>query len=234
MERAFKRTAAEWPTYLSDSQPAAWKAWLRLSATERSTAVERAADYAAACRAGKQRLCSFGVYLTERRWEKLWPVRPEAVPASIEARPFGPLWNAICLREILLNAPLPAPPPTSAFIRELLSRDDEMGRRERLRRQAEHGWPRVSGWYRQAEGRRGFATRAEDAWLATLMEPVPVNSTVMADWRAEYTCRGWPWLPDPGGMRVVYFPAGGPAGLDRFERALREAHHDVDGCEAAE
>ncbi len=216
--RAFKRAFAAWPTFVSNSEPAARKAWEALSAEERAAAIDRQADYVASVKGtGRSKYCKFDLYLSEKRWEKL-PPRP-APPTELWAPAFGPLWNAICLRELLLRAAQAAQAPPSAFIRDLLSRGDEAGRRERLKRQAAFGWPKVNGWYQQAASRKGFTAKAEDAWLAGLMEPVPVNSDVMADWRAEYDRRGWPWLPDPGGMRVVYFPAGGPGALDAFERA---------------
>jgi hypothetical protein len=50
---------------------------------------------------------------------------------------------------------------------------------------------------------------------------VPVDSELFTVWRAEHARRGWPWIPDPGGMRVVYFPRGGPEGLEAFEAAMQ-------------
>jgi hypothetical protein len=37
----------------------------------------------------------------------------------------------------------------------------------------------------------------------------------------EHELRGWPWLPDPGGMGGAYFPKGGPRGLAEFEAAVK-------------
>ena len=85
-----------------------------------------------------------------------------------------------------------------------------------------------------------FATRAEairqQPALLSLMAPCRVGSDEFAAWKALHEERGWPWLPDPGRQDWVYFPAGGPAGLDAFEAAVRgtRGEDDAGGREAAE
>src|SRR5690606_14496671 len=101
----------------------------------------------------------------------------------IEVKPFGPLWNATII-QTLLSDPQPAPPPTSAFLRELLKRDDDAGRAERKRRQVQFGWPRVNDWYQRAESRKGFALPPQHRWMAELMEAVHVTSHRFEQWRA--------------------------------------------------
>ncbi|MBN9272996.1 MAG: hypothetical protein J0J15_22690 [Mesorhizobium sp.] len=97
------------------------------------------------------------------------------------------------------------------------------------------GWPMVNALHFSAETRglgiHGFGP-AEEA-LGKLCEFVPVESECWKAWKLEHDLRGWPWLPDPGTMRGVYFPAGGPGGLEAFEQAVR-GNHDAGGREAAE
>ena len=61
--------------------------------------------------------------------------------------------------------------------------------------------------------------------LKAAMEPVPQGTAGLADWKAAFAEKGWPWLAAFDRGDVVYCPKGGPAeGLGAFERALREAN----------
>ena len=221
IEAAFWRTVKDWPGFAGMPKEPARRAFLALSAEERAEAERKLPAWLALLKAQRKSYTPApATYFGEKLWLDV-PEAEDAQPTAIEAPPFGPVWGALRWREILLVAPKAAPPPASAFIAELLKRDDETGHAERLKRQAVHGWPQVGFRDRQAESRKGFATRPEDAALAALMEPVPVGSATFEAWREEHEKRGWPWIPDPGAMRVVFFPRGGPAGLEAFGEAVR-------------
>lgn len=227
-DRVFKRAFADWPSYLADSQPAAWKAWLKLSEQEREAAITRAADYAEGVKAKRLRLCSFGVYLAERRWEKLPPPAP-AKMQDVDATAFGPAWCFVRMRQLVTMPPEPGPRP-SAYIADILARNDVEAHAERLRRQAAFGWPAVNWLHDGAAQRRGIrVTAALEALAKTLLEPVPVGSAMFEAWRAWHATNGKPWLPDPGDQRVVFFPRDGPGGLARFEQAVREGRQEGSG-----
>lgn len=113
ISKAFKRWYPTWPTYVDDSEPKAFKAWMELCAEDRLIAVEKTADYVAAVKAaGRQHVCAAQTYLTEKRWEKL----PEK--ASADARKavqsggrvtvavLGPAWAAAAFVP-LLGKPVP-------------------------------------------------------------------------------------------------------------------------------
>lgn len=204
-ERAFRRAFAAWPTYVADSEPAARAAWNRLSPEDRLVAVDRQADYveAAGKAGGRKTICAFGVYLAEKRWEKL-PARV-AQPFNEYAPPFGPVWGGWVWGHFVT-----------------------------AHAEAAKGWPLIVGLFKRAAMRQGakFAEHLHER--AQLMEAVPVGSVMFEAWRAEHDRRGWLWIPDPGEQRVVYFPAGGPAGLGAFEAALRGQADDGGGREAAE
>lgn len=136
------------------------------------------------------------------------------------------------MRALLLTSPADAP-PAKGFMATLLAQDDAKGRQARLTRQAMHGWPQVNRMHDAAESRRGITVAPALETLAALMEPVPVRGEMWQRWLEEHERRGWPWLPDPGQMPVVYFPVGGPDGLEAFEQAVR-GNHDAGGREAAE
>lgn len=237
IERMFERAWRDWPVGSAGSRPEAFRAWSALSADERQAARTGVLRWLAAYKAaGRGLYPAFSRYLADRRWEELPEERPDAAPDVVEGKPWGPHWSAVCHRELLTVAPEPAPPPTSEFMRRLLAHDDEAGRAERLRRQAEYGWPKVRQWYDSAMRARSISVSGGDAWLADWMEFVPRETQVFADWRAEYERRGWMWVHDPGLPRGAFFPKGGPAGLEVFVAAIRNEakDHDGGGCEAAE
>lgn len=238
IERMFDRAWRDWPAVSAGSRPEAFREWLSLSADERQEACDCIQRWLAAWKeAGRKHVPALSRYLRERRWEGL-PERREdpEETATIDGKAWGPHWSALCHREFLTATPQPAPPPTSEFLRRLLAQDDDAGRAERLRRQAEYGWPRVRQWFDSAQRARSVAVAAQDAWLSEWMEFVPRETQVFADWRAEYERRGWLWIHDPGMQRGGYFPRGGPAGLEAFEAAIQNEvkDHDGGGREAAE
>ncbi|RWF02984.1 helix-turn-helix domain-containing protein [Mesorhizobium sp.] len=70
--------------------------------------------------------------------------------------------------------------------------------------------------------------------LKTAMEPVPQGTETLAAWKSDFLERGWLWLAEFDRIDVVYCPAGGPAGLEPFEQAVRGTNDDASGREAAE
>lgn len=183
-------------------------------------------------------------------------VRRETAAAPVNVAPFGPIWAGLRMMS-LLDGPMDVDVPDdlrasvlSTFealrrtspdrARNFLARKgiglDEQGQpvfpddfeqAERLRRVTESGYPEANRLHDQAKQRaNSFAPPVHGA-LSPLMEAVPVGSAVYEDWREEHVRRGWPLWPDPGGMRVVYFPKGGPEGLEDFERAARAVMADA-------
>jgi len=232
VERWLKRVHPNWPSFVADSGATALRSALALTAAERETAADRMADYLAAEKASGGR-CAFGVYLSEKRWQRLGP-KPEASAKPAHAPAFGPVWAAIRMRNLITGPHAPPAPlkgwEMSAIENGTLDRETlEKGNLMRA------GWPMVNGLHQAAEARRigihGYGPAEER--LGKLCEFVPIDSDVWKAWKVEHDLRGWPWLPDPGTMRGVYFPVGGPAGLEAFEQAVR-GNHDAGGQQAAE
>lgn len=206
IERWLKRHHPIWPSYITDSGPKALKAALALTEDERQAAVDRLQDYVAnATVGGRTMICTFGVYLSEKRWEKLPPAMPK--PFDEYATPFSKPWGAWILGHLLTS-------------------ED----------QAAKGWPMLTGLYRMASSKQGhrFAKRWHD--LGADFEPVPVGSPMFAAWQAHFAQMGWPWFPDPGDQPVVFFPKGGPQGLEAFKAVVagEGGEHDGGRREAAE
>ncbi|MBB4185839.1 putative transcriptional regulator [Sinorhizobium terangae] len=91
------------------------------------------------------------------------------------------------------------------------------------RRVCESGYPRANALHLQAKDRERGVAEARFGALVELCEPVPVGSALFEQWREHHEEAGWPFVPDPGSMPVVYFPRGGPEGLHDFEMAARAA-----------
>lgn len=103
MERLFRKAWSGWPSYLDDSQDAAWRAWLALDDGDRRQAADAAERYTQACRDGVAKRCSFGVYLREKRWQGL--PAPVVEAQSDRAPPFGPVWGAYLMACLISGDP---------------------------------------------------------------------------------------------------------------------------------
>ncbi|WP_136617047.1 MULTISPECIES: helix-turn-helix domain-containing protein [Mesorhizobium] len=232
IEAAFWRMVRVWPGQKGIPTARALKLFMALSLEDRVEAERKFPHWLALLKAQKKdHVHAPSTYFEQRLWVDV-PEPVDAKPAAMTAPPFGPVWGAVRMRELVLKSALSAPPP-SAFMATLLAQDDAQGRQARLTRQAKHGWPSVNRMHDFAESRKGITVTPDLEALAALMEPVPVRGDLWQRWLGEHEKRGWPWLPDPGQMPVVYFPAGGPAGLEAFEQAVR-GNHDAGGREAAE
>jgi hypothetical protein len=217
-EKRVKKIAADhdWPGWANSSTHWTVAQFAKLTDGERAEAERLAGAYRAMT--GRKAL-SLGTYFAERKWADV-PDPAEAPPEPLNAPPFGPLWGSVRARRLLAPAE-PSPAPTSAFIAQLIAQDDAAGRAERMRRQVQFGWPAVNRMHEAAEQRRGVTVTPELGCLAGLTEFVPVGTEAWEAWRLEHELRGWPWLPDPGGMGGAYFPKGGPRGLAEFEAAMK-------------
>jgi hypothetical protein len=225
----------DWPGFAGMPKEPALKVWLGLDAVDRVEAIRLFPHWLALLKAQKKtHIPAPSSYFGQKLWRDV-PEPAEEKPTVIVAPPFGPVWSAVRLRMLLTSPPAEAP-PAKGFMAALLAQDDAKGRQARLTRQAAHGWPSVNRMHEAAESRRGITVAPELEALAALMEPVPVRGEIWQLWLAEHEKRGWPWLPDPGQMPVVYFPVGGPDGLDAFEQAVKASEdktNDGGGREAA-
>ena len=95
--------------------------------------------------------------------------------------------------------------------------------REWERRKIDEGYPEAVRLNEAAKHRSHVTVEPIFERLKDLCEAVPIGSAMWDRWRAYHEERGWPFVPIPSGMRVVFFPKGGPEGLLAFERAADEA-----------
>ncbi|TIO62955.1 helix-turn-helix domain-containing protein [Mesorhizobium sp.] len=223
-----------WPGFDGMPKEPAMRIWRTLDAEERATARRRFLPWLMLLKSQhKSRIPAPSTYLTERLWQAV-PDPTDAPAAPVVAAPFGKAWGARRMVVILAGSgPLPEP---KGFSAKLIKDGGELGRREELARQATYGFPEVSRMHQLAADGKGWTLRPEtepsESMLA-MMTACRVGSDEYRAWKALHDERGWPWLPDPGRQEWVYFPVGGPDGLEAFEQALR-GNHDAGGREAAE
>lgn len=98
---------------------------------------------------------------------------------------------------------------------------------EERRRVMAEGFPEVNRLHEAASHRATIETEADISRFSALCEPVPVGSEMWWEWADEHARRGWPWVPDPEQMRIVYFPKGGPRGLQEFINAATAANSEA-------
>lgn len=232
VERWLKRNHPRWPSHVTDSGTTALKAAMALTPEEREAAAVRMPGYLAAEKASGGR-CAFGVYLSEKRWERLGPKKIEAVKPT-QAPAFGKVWAAMRMRDLVTG-----PKASPRSLKRWVERAIVEGRLDREKLEKDNrkssGWPMVNDLHTGAERGDGIIRYGPvEEHLGSLCEFVPTGTDVWTAWKVEHELRGWPWLPDPGSMPGAYFPAGGPAGLEAFEQAARGKNDDDGERHAAE
>ena len=98
---------------------------------------------------------------------------------------------------------------------------DDFEEADRRRRILADGYPEAKRLHDAARERSNVSVPALMDRLKELCEPVPLGSPTWDAWREQHERMGWPFVPAPAAMKVVYFPKGGPEGLEEFERAAR-------------
>jgi hypothetical protein len=235
VEKAFKRWYATWPTFVTDSEPQARRAWSALSAEERNQAAELSAAYVEAAKAsGRKFVCAAAVYLTEKRWEKLEVLGGgslSAVKKMQAVNVFSRAWTAKRLAT-LLQPPSSRMPVPSAWQRSVIAAggiEADKIKRDRLKL---YGWPAVGDL-----DKRGCSVDCDLLAISEGFERVEPQTDVWAAWQALHERNGWPWLPPAGVHGHFFFPAIDTGfddlniavadALARFAAQLSEANNDA-------
>lgn len=237
-EALFFKSFKGWDRFdVSPKQPML-TAWKRLSWEQMEAAADAVPRFLAGKKAaGMRHAPAISTYLdlNERLWEAFPSVEEPEAQGPIHAPPFGPDWGA--KRAALLLAGPTVTSPRLTRYEQIIVQRGEVREADLIREKlVKVGFPAVNDLDDRAADRRGCMVEPEYQALTGLVEAVPVVSPMFEAWRVEHERRGWKWVPDPGRQPVVFFPKGGPDGLDKFEAAIRgEAEkHDGGGREAAE
>lgn len=247
------RNGNPWPGALGSSTQWAASQFAKLSPGERVMAEEKRDEYLVACH-GKP--VSLGVYFRDRKFLDVAAARkaPGVAGAGgkVPAAMFGAAWCAARTLALLQGARrVELPQNIRQIVIDTYARMSDAGARryaqgkcltigdsgalqfpadfevqEMQRRQVTEGFPEVNRL--QDPGKAPHLVDARYAALKDQCEAVPIHSAVWEDWRRWHEDHFYPWLPDTGGMPVVWFPAGGPGGISAFEEHAKEVFNGRD------
>lgn len=264
IEEAFWRTFTPWPSFAIASKKRALKRWFALPDEDRQRVTDAVPRYLAELEAAKRYPVSMANYLDQPDLWLPPPVTSTEASGPAPLAPWGPGWAEPVFCALLAGPVELGPSPITRQSRQqqyshavsLLGLDkaqatyrrmghdfepdgtltfpDDFERRVWREHVLANGYPKLKKLYEAArEGRRllppdGFVGHPN------LFEAVPVGLRTWHAWKVEFERRMWPWLPDPGKQPVVYFPAGGPDGLEAFAAAIRGKNNESGRPEAAE
>ena len=221
-ERRVKRIAARtrWTGWEKSSTDWTVGQFSKLTDAERAEAEAMAEIYVGHC---KGKPVALGVYFRDRKWTDL---PDDVVRAAVVAEGprkfepvFGPVHGAMRILALLEGPIDNIPLPQSKFLRDTLLRDDELGERSRRDHRMKNGYPAVNRMDDAGVPNTDDRAHERNRLLKELMEPVVVGTDLWREWQEYHDRREWLWIPDRG-QRAVYFPKGGPDGLNDFAAAV--------------
>ncbi|ASQ10656.1 helix-turn-helix domain-containing protein [Sinorhizobium meliloti] len=205
IEKGFWALVKDWPGFAGMPKEPAKRAWFALTADERREAAERFPRWLQLLKAQKKsHTPAPSTYFGEKLWMDV-PAQDEAAkPVNAMAAPFGKLWSAARISELLMAPTGIIAPPTQfqlSLIKQGKTTLDEVRAEQRMR----CGWPSVNTMHERARERQGWLCPLALEEAAQGFQQVHRDSEQLAVWRREHQRRGWPFpegrLPD-----WVYFP----------------------------
>ncbi|MQW00020.1 helix-turn-helix domain-containing protein [Sinorhizobium medicae] len=205
IDAAFWALVKGWPGFAGMPKEPARKAWFALSADERREAAERFPRWLQLLKAQKKsHTPAPSTYFGEKLWMDVPAQDVVGRPANAMAAPFGKLWSAARISELLMTPTGIVAPPTQfqlSLIRQGKTTLDEVRAEQRMR----CGWPAVNTMHERARERQGWLCPLALEEVAQGFQPVQRDGEQLAAWRREHQRRGWPFpegkLPD-----WSYFP----------------------------
>ncbi|MFT2213094.1 helix-turn-helix domain-containing protein [Rhizobium giardinii] len=221
IEAAGWKLLKDWPGFDGMPKKPALGCWMRLSAEDRQLATDRFPAWLALLKAQKKsHVPAPSTYFAERLWQDVPAMHEATKPKNVMAGPYGKLWQATRLSDLLAGATGPISAMTATERMMIadgkLSMDGVIAEKRR-----KMGWPTVNTMHERARSAQGWLCPLvlEDA--AQGFHQIHRDSPQMSAWRAEHDRRGWPFfdgrLPD-----WIYFPATGE-GHDDIHAAVRAA-----------
>jgi hypothetical protein len=205
IDAAFWALVKDWPGFAGMPKEPARRAWFALTAEERREAAERFPRWLQLLKAQKKsHTPAPSTYFGEKLWLDV-PAQDEAAkPSNAMAAPFGKLWSATRISELLLPPTGIIAPPTQfqlSLIRQGKTTLAEVRAEQRMR----CGWPAVNTMHERARERQGWLCPLALEGVAQFFQQVHRDGDQLAAWRREHKRRGWPFpegkLPD-----WSYFP----------------------------
>lgn len=236
IETAYWRLIRSWPKLTGQPKDDALKAFFNLTPEERAEAERKFPVWLEVLKAqGRDHTYHPKTYFGK----KLFADVPEPKPAdSTDGRsvepPFGPGWMAERFLKLLAG---PTVQPKLTRAEEMMVQQGRYTVEQLLApKRVQSGFPSVNLMDEFAGRGKGSVAPALAVELKPLMEAVKPDFPIFEQWRELHEANGWPWIPDPGSQPVVFFPKGGPQGLEAFKAVIagEGGEHDGGRCEAAE
>ncbi|SDA39250.1 helix-turn-helix domain-containing protein [Sinorhizobium sp. NFACC03] len=220
IDRAFWALVKDWPGFAGMPKEPARRAWYLLTADERHEAAERFPRWLALLKAQKKsHVPAPSTYFSEKLWQAVPSAKEAEKPTSVMANPYGKLWNATRIAELLCPPTGSIAGPT-AFDKLQIDHGKTTLADVMAEKRMRGGWPTVNTMHERARDRQGWVCQLAIEEPAKGFEQVHRDSDHMEAWRREHKRRGWPFfdgrLPD-----WVYFPALDPD--EDLDRAVASA-----------
>jgi DNA-binding transcriptional ArsR family regulator len=221
------RHGKSWPDVLNQSKDWSFRQFVALDEDDRLLAEQYRDAYLAACpkvkageRKGEPDAVILGVYLRDKLFRDVQALsvkrqeqgsgQPQEGGQNL-AVAYGPVHGAMLFRLLLEGPERPEAAPTNGLW---------------LSSALRAAWPKLAAFWQQTDLRGGVPATEADVELGRYMEFVPAESEVFGAWRQEIRRLNLPEVRVRDGMRGLYFPVGGPAGLSEFEAMAREVRGD--------
>lgn len=234
IDRLFWALVKDWPQQKGMPKGNAQSAFEQLSEEEQDHALEKRDAWIALLKSqGKDHFPAPSTYCRERLWNDVpqdFGKTAQQGEAAV-ARPFGKMWGAIRFSDLML-APYGHFPPPTAYLQTVLDQGGATAQQERLRRQAQYGWPRVNSLHESARRnkRRSVPAEPELAPLQDLFVNVGKGSRAWGAWCALHAENGWPWFGDDC-PDWIWMPAP-PKDFDTYSSPLEAVRAAVARFEA--
>lgn len=220
IDKAFWALVKDWPGFAGMPKEPARRAWYLLTPDERHQAAERFPRWLALLKAQKKsHVPAPSTYFGEKLWQDVPSAAEADKPTSVMASPYGKLWNATRIAELLCPPTGTIAGPT-AFEKLQIDNGKTTLADVMAEKRMRGGWPTVNTMHERARDRQGWVCALSIEEVAKGFEQVHRDSDRMEAWRREHKRRGWPFfdgrLPD-----WIYFPAL-DAG-DDLDRAVASA-----------
>lgn len=206
IEKGFWSLVKDWPGFAGMPKEPARRAWFALTAEERRAAAERFPRWLQLLKAQKKsHTPAPSTYFGEKLWRDVPAEDVAAKPANAMAAPFGKLWSATRLSELLMPPTGIVAPPTKFEQMQIdagkLSLSDVMAEK-RMRA----GWPAVNSMQERARSAQGSICPLALEEAGQGFQAVKRGGDLLAAWQREHKRRGWPF-PEGRLPEWIYFPA---------------------------
>ncbi|MQV98596.1 helix-turn-helix domain-containing protein [Sinorhizobium medicae] len=206
IDKAFWALVRNWPQFDGMPKEPARRAWHALTADERREAADRFPRWLQLLKAQKKsHTPAPSTYFGEKLWMDV-PAQDEAAkPANAMAAPFGKLWSATRISELLLP-PTGIVAPLTKFEQMQIDAGQVSLANVMAEKRMRNGWPSVNSMQERARSAQGSICPLALEEAGQGFQAVKRDGDLFAAWVREHKRRGWPF-PEGRLPEWVYFPA---------------------------